>query len=438
MVHNGSSQGAWILPTDPHQEFRELCALSTTGELTAEDWYRLTQHLAGCADCRKVKAQYERVAEVMIPVLASGAHSGAAEDSEDDLPSDSWSIVDAEARLMKSLEDEPAPSRMRPALETTAVSKWHYIRRLTIAALVVLGIGGGGYRLGMLKGHGPAKPEAPLIASVQPAARGSARQSVMSNAHASAGVEVLDDRTAKLEAEIQRSHLELEDVQDQLRELQSELAQRDADLDQLRDDRTNLNQQLAQAQASTQALESKLAAIGNQTAQDTVQSLTLKAQINDLTTAIAGKDSEIAHQQELLQRDSDIRNLISARNLYIAEIYDVDKNDVTQKPFGRVFYTKDKSLIFYGYDLDQQKGIPKDVSFQAWGRRGSGPKGDINLGLLYQDDSNRKRWVLKFNDAKTISQLDALFITIEPQGGSAKPSSKPLLFTYLHLDPNHP
>jgi len=438
MVHNGSSQGAWTLPTDPHQEFRDLCALSTTGELTAEEWYRLTQHLADCADCRKVKAQYERVAEVMIPVLASGVHSGAAEDSEDDLPSGSWSIVDAEARLMKSLENEPVPSRIRPSPETTAASKWHYIPRFTIAALIVLGIGAGGYRLGMLKGHEPANPKAPRVASMQQAALGLARQSVMPNAHASAGVQVPDDRTAKLEAEIRRSHLESEEVQDQLRELQSELAQRDADLDQLRDDRTNLNQQLAQAQASARALENKLTAIGNQTAQDTVQSLALKAQVDDLTAAIASKESEIAHQQELLQRDSDIRNLISARNLYIAEIYDVDKNDVTQKPFGRVFYTKDKSLIFYGYDLDQQKGIPKDVSFQAWGRRGSDPKGDINLGLLYQDDSNRKRWVLKFNDAKTISQLDALFITIEPQGGSIKPSSKPLLFTYLHLDPNHP
>ena len=156
MVHNGSSQGAWTLPTDPHQEFRELCALSTTGELTAEDWYRLTEHLAGCADCRGVKAQYERVAEVMIPVLASGVHSGAAEDSEDDLPPGSWSIVDAEARLMKSLEDEPAPSRMRPtpirpSPPERVASQWHSIRRLATAALIVLAIGAGGYWFGTLR-----------------------------------------------------------------------------------------------------------------------------------------------------------------------------------------------------------------------------------------------------------------------------------------------
>jgi anti-sigma-K factor RskA len=65
-------------------------------------------------------------------------------------------------------------------------------------------------------------------------------------------------------------------------------------------------------------------------------------------------------------------------------------------------------------------------------------KHNVNLGLLFQDDTNQKRWALKFNDAKTIAQIDAVFITVEPEGGSAKPSGKPLLFTYLRIDPNHP
>jgi hypothetical protein len=50
----------------------------------------------------------------------------------------------------------------------------------------------------------------------------------------------------------------------------------------------------------------------------------------------------------------------------------------------------------------------------------------------------QKGRVLKFNDVETISQIDAVFVTVEPKGGSAKPSGKPLLFTYLRLDPNHP
>jgi hypothetical protein len=140
----------------------------------------------------------------------------------------------------------------------------------------------------------------------------------------------------------------------------------------------------------------------------------------------------------LLDRDRDVRNLIGARNLYIAEIYDVAQTGDTQKPFGRVFYTKDKSLISYGYDLDQQPGLKKAGAFQAWGGRGADRQHTVSLGLLFKDDANLKHWVLKFNDAKTISQIDAVFVTVEPEGGSAKPSGKPLLFTYLRLDPNHP
>jgi predicted anti-sigma-YlaC factor YlaD len=47
-----------MLPRDSHQEFQELCALSTTGELTAEEWAQLTEHLAHCDSCREAKRHY--------------------------------------------------------------------------------------------------------------------------------------------------------------------------------------------------------------------------------------------------------------------------------------------------------------------------------------------------------------------------------------------
>ena len=96
-----------------------------------------------------------------------------------------------------------------------------------------------------------------------------------------------------------------------------------------------------------------------------------------------------------------------------------------------LFYTKDKSLIFYGYDLDQQPGIKKAGVFQAWGGRGADRQHAVSLGLLYKDDANQKRWVLKSNGAKTISQIDAVFVTFEPECGSTKPSGKPLLFSLV-------
>ena len=140
----------------------------------------------------------------------------------------------------------------------------------------------------------------------------------------------------------------------------------------------------------------------------------------------------------MLAHDRDIRDLMGARDLYIAEVYDVARDGATQKPYGRVFYTKGRSLIFYAYDLNQEVGVQTTSTFQAWGRRGPDKEQTVNLGIFYEDNAAKKRWVLKFDNPRTLEQIDAVFVTVEPNGGSHKPSGKPLLFAYLKVDPNHP
>jgi Anti-sigma-K factor rskA, C-terminal len=129
---------------------------------------------------------------------------------------------------------------------------------------------------------------------------------------------------------------------------------------------------------------------------------------------------------------------MGARDLYIAEVHDILTTGDTRKAFGRVFYTKGKSLIFYAYDLDRQTGAKYASTFQAWGQRGPDRQQALNLGVFYVDNASKKRWVLRFDDPKTLAQIDAVFVTVEPNGGSQKPSNKSLLFASLHIDPNHP
>jgi hypothetical protein len=56
--------------------------------------------------------------------------------------------------------------------------------------------------------------------------------------------------------------------------------------------------------------------------------------------------------------------------------------------------------VFYGLDLDKQSGLKQSVAFQAWGS--GSDKQPTSLGLFYQDDS-QQRWVLRCNDAKTLT-----------------------------------
>ena len=108
----------------------------------------------------------------------------------------------------------------------------------------------------------------------------------------------------------------------------------------------------------------------------------------------------------------------------------------TQKPYGRVFYTRGKSLIFYAYDLDQQTATKTVNAFQ--GRRGPDQPKAVNLGVFFEDNASKKRWVLKCDDPETLAQIDGVFVTVKPYGGSQMPSGKSLLFAYLRADSNHP
>ena len=58
-------------PTEPHDEFLELCAVSTSGQLTEEEQKRLQEHLAVCQSCREALRQYEAVVDQAIPAIAA-------------------------------------------------------------------------------------------------------------------------------------------------------------------------------------------------------------------------------------------------------------------------------------------------------------------------------------------------------------------------------
>ncbi len=419
------------MSSQPHHEFLELCALSTTGELTAEEWRRLEEHLSHCDACRQIEQQYERVLATTIPALAADS----IEEQGDEDSFTSWPIEGAEAALMESLRTESSPPGDNSIIPSKS-SRWKYAHRYAAAALLLTIFTFGSYRIGVRRGRSPDLGAVPPIQQTSAQARFDHPDAQIRPAHGE--VAPIVDRTAELHRQLQLNLLEVNRLEEQKNQLENELENRKADLDRSSQDRAEVDRQLALAQSNAQGLQEKLSSIAGQKSQDAVQALAMQTRVDDLSAALKEKDREIAQERELLQHDRDIRNLIGARDLYIAEIYDVAKTGDTQKPFGRVFYTKDKSLIFYGYDLDQQPGIKSASTFQAWGRRGSDQTHDVSLGLLYQDDSNKKRWVLKFNDATTLARIDAVFVTVEPSGGSAKPSGKPVLFTYLRLNPNHP
>jgi len=251
-------------------------------------------------------------------------------------------------------------------------------------------------------------------------------------------IEQRDKAVALLRHELEQQSAEMSRMKLAQNQLETDLQNGQAGRQGLVQERSDLNQKLEAAQAQTERLQDKLDSLEHQSSQDKQRATALQAKVSDLTHLLHDREAALDQQQELLAHDRDIRDLMGARDLYIAEVYDVERTGETKKPYGRVFYTKGKSLIFYAYDLDQQAGAKSASSFQAWGRRGPDRQQALNLGVFYADSTSTKRWVLRFDDPKALEQIDAVFVTVEPNGGSHKPSPKSLLFAYLRLDPNHP
>jgi hypothetical protein len=246
-----------------------------------------------------------------------------------------------------------------------------------------------------------------------------------------------DKALAALRRQLERQSAEIDRMKESQDKLESDLRTGEAGKQDLVQQRSELGHKLEAAQVESHALQQQVASLTQQSTDETTHAKALGAKVDDLTRVLQDREASLGQQEELLSHDRDIRELMGARDLYIAEVYDVGDNGATRKPYGRVFCTKGKSLIFYAYDLDQQE-TKRAQTFQAWGRRGPDFKQALNLGIFYEDNAAKKRWVLKMDDPKTLAQIDAVFVTIEPHGGSNKPSGKPLLFAYLRVNPNHP
>jgi hypothetical protein len=230
-------------------------------------------------------------------------------------------------------------------------------------------------------------------------------------------------------------------VEDRSNELQAASSQSEAQLLALSQERDSLNAQLQSLNQSYGVDRTELANLRLEQEKTPTHTASLEARIAELAAANKEQERRLKDTNQYLSSDRDIRELMGARKLYIADVFDVDGSSRTQKPFGRVFYTQGKSLIFYAFDLDREPGVVNASTFQVWGQR-EAPQGQqaspMNLGILYMDNESNRRWVMRFDDPKKLADIDAVFVTVEPRGGSHKPTNKPFLYALLRNEANHP
>lgn len=445
MVHSDSSpeEEAWSA-MGAHEEFRALCAVSTSGELSEEEKTKLQKHLVSCAECREVLKEYEAAALVGLPLFAAASEKPAVSREE-------WSTSEVEAALQERLRTLDGQSKPRakvlgkpPTAEQSQkplLSEHWSTVWLPFAAVILLSttLGIYAYRAGIRRGAESVstvsqtrfeQPTALLQQQLSDAGR--ERESLLTR------VAERDGTIAALREQIEEQGVELKKLRDEEATLQSSQSSSEQEKQRLSANEKATSQELDVAQSALERSQKELEALEAKRSNDGSEADRLQLKIDDLTKSLKERDSTIDQQRELLSHDRDIRELMGARELYVAEVYDVEKDAATRKPYGRIFFTKGTSLIFYAYDLDRQSGVKKASTFQAWGRTGADRSQALNLGIFYEDNASKKRWILKFDNSQKLEQIDEVFVTVEPNGGSQKPSGKPFLFAYLKVAPNHP
>lgn len=430
--------------SESHEEYLELCALSTSGDLSDEELSRLNAHLVICSSCREAKREYEMLSDSVIPdMVADEAAEGP-----------SWPKESGD-EFLRRLEDETKnPELEEQGTERTdhapslaaLESAWRGVWGLYAAGVVLsIALGITAYQYGTHRA--PSNAATPTAGADQKylAAQNEiisleARLSDTGRdlAEARTDLSLRDKTIATLRTRFNAQSEDLSRLNSNLAELKRHSETENSVDAAVRQQQAMSARKVEQAEAENQGLKMQLEKLEGQTAIEKDKTAALQARVDELADALKQKQGELDQQAQLLAHDRDIRELMGARDLYMAEVYDVGRSGETSKPYGRIFYTKEKSLVFYAYDLDQQAGIRNVSTFQAWGRRGPDPDRALKLGIFYQDNAAKKRWIMRCNDAKTLAQIDAVFVTVEPNSQSGRPSSKSLLFAYLRVDPNHP
>lgn len=428
----------WDASSDEHAQFRELAAAVTSGTLTSDETESLGRHLRVCEECSLVLREYRILAREGFAFLARN------QDHREEGPS--WNEAAARRRLL---------ARVRESKESSA-SGFSRVRRFpvrklvlpaSLAACLLAGVGIGAWQYG-----GRALKSTP---SDEASVTGQFANLLSAKRSAESALAMKAEDLAHLQADEVQKRRAFDDIQNRYRVLEAKLATARAGMDDLSQakartetqlnqvslERDELSEQLRSTRQAYELIQTELERTRAERDKARLETASLEAHVEELTALGHEQEHRLKANEQYLASDRDIRDLMSARNLYIADVFDVDSHSRTRKPFGRVFFTRGKSLLFYAFDLDQPPQLKDSSTFQVWGERETDQNDiarPVDLGILYLDSEANRRWFLRFDDPRTLSEIDAVFVTVEPHGGSRKPTGKPFLFATLRKEPNHP
>jgi chromosome segregation ATPase len=93
-----------------------------------------------------------------------------------------------------------------------------------------------------------------------------------------------------------------------------------ADAEELSREDIELTQQLSTAKGKSQDIQQKLSSLIGRGATNACRVASLEGRVSELSDFLHERDQQVARDQNLLDHDSDIRELMGERDLYIADV----------------------------------------------------------------------------------------------------------------------
>jgi hypothetical protein len=333
-----------------HEAFEQLCALSVTGETSAEEFRRLQEHLHECPSCRACYRDYHALLGEGLPALAQP-------------PLGDWkaSRFGLKKRFLERTRREgiPITSSRRLMLQP----RWAPAAATAVGLLLLMWPS---YRVYVQRSEDDertallfqriAELERVVSAKDRPAAVPFSPPPAQP-AHPSGRERELANQLAALRAEYDLALAE----KAQLREEASHLS---AQLDGARDEsRTakaeaeNLARTLQQTRGSLARANQDLDSVRSTRSWDEATIAEQRIRFDQLAAKVREQSDILDRERELLTAAKDIRDLMGARNMQVAEVADVGGPRRREIP-GRVSYSRER-LIYYAFDLENRGDVRK-------------------------------------------------------------------------------
>lgn len=433
--------------------FEELCALAASGQISEPEFVELQDHMQHCAPCRSAYADFLDLLHNKLP-LADPELMGSSKRAGLFFKNSSYRERFLARARQRGLAVSHGARRdtlgsklgtwLLPGLSYAQVAALAIALLLVTAGILSYSLRQSNARYRILAADMIAMRR--QISQQDRAGRSPAQESQSASLPSLdtdptppvAAASETDPELVKARQDYAAAEARAKALQEQLQADASELQAVRAQFVDASDSRNQLENKLAEAEQLIARVNGELQSVREGRSKDAVAIAAQGLEIREMSEKLSAQTETLERERSLLAAGRDIHDLMGARNLHIVDVLDVDSKGKDRRAFGRVFYTEGKSLIFYAFDLGDRGTVKRNASFQVWGSRGPAQSPAQSLGIFYVDDQKQNRWVLKFEDPSILAEIDSVFVTVEPPGGSAKPTGHKLLYAYLKANPNHP